>query len=350
MFLPNKHSFLLARPVILNPVRSKTPKASADAQEHRTSNGVNPHHLYIGVGVKRVIQSGLQESACGESACPEPVEGVESATSLPSSSSSACPEPSREDSVRKMFLPNSYSFLLIRRQNAESDLSSATETATAAISHEQSAAGPPASSGEVAVGDKNKRTFLKVAGIAGAGIAASLLLPKKAEALIMGSSPTTGVVGVKNAANTRINPATEETLGTVLKTTDLTFDAGSVAVKVTSLPAGSSSFSDSAGVARSGLVDIDRHVQVDVLSSALPTTASTETTLQTISFGGFKFTLRLDTVGSIDYVGEASIGTATSAASWRIKRVDSTTGIIIQWAGTGVFNQIWDNRASLSYS
>ena len=176
----------------------------------------------------------------------------------------------------------------------------------------------------------------------------------------MGSSPTTGVVGVKNSANARINPATEETVSTlatqataatILKTTDLALDAGVLQVKVTSTSGeGSSSFSDSGDVAKSGLVDGDRHVQVDVLSSSLPTTASTETTLQTISFGGFKFTLRLDTVGDIDYVGEAAIGTATSAASWRIKRVDSTTGVIIQWAGTGVFDQVWNNRASLSYS
>ena len=56
------------------------------------------------------------------------------------------------------------------------------------------------------------------------------------------------------------------------------------------------------------------------------------------------------TVGDVDYVGEAAIGTATSAEAWRIKKIDSTTGVIIQWAGTGVFNQVWDNRATLSYS
>lgn len=201
------------------------------------------------------------------------------------------------------------------------------------------------------VHDKNKRTFLKAAGFASVGLIASLFLPKKAEAFVLGSAPTTGVVGVKNVANARINPATEETLGGVLKTTDLTFDAGALTVKVTSLPSGgSSSFSDSGDVAKSALVDADRHVQVDVLSSALPTSASTETTLQTIAFGGFKFALRLATVGSVDYVGEAAIGTATSAASWRIKKVDSTSGISITWAGTGSFNQVWDNYASLIYS
>ncbi len=178
-----------------------------------------------------------------------------------------------------------------------------------------------------------------------------MVLPKKAKALILGSSPTTGVVGVKDSTNTRINPATEETLDEVLKTSDLTFDSGALEVKIASTAGeGSSSFSDSGDVARSALVDGDRHVQVDVLSSALPATASTEDTLQTISFGGFKFTLRLETVGDIDYIGEANIGTATSAASWRIKRIDSSSGMVLEWASTGAFDQVWDDRATLSYS
>ena len=148
-----------------------------------------------------------------------------------------------------------------------------------------------------------------------------------------------------------INPATQETLSTLLKTSDLTFDTGALQVKVTSLPAaGGGSFSDSGSVDKKGLVDADRHVQVDVLSSSLPASASTETTLQTIAFGGTKYALRLATVGSVDYVGEAAIGTITSSASWRVKKVDSTTGISITWAGTGTFNQIWDNYASLTYS
>lgn len=244
----------------------------------------------------------------------------------------------------RVFLPNTYSFLLTRTPEVLLDVPlDAGEGATTIL---QSADGE-----QPKVNDHRKRKFLKTASIVGAGVIASQLLPNKAEALIMGSSPTTGVVGVKNASNTRINPAREETVATLLKTSDLTFDAGALQVKVTSLPAaGSGSFSDSGGVDKKALVDADRHVQVDVLSSALPSSASTETTLQTISFGGFKFTLRLATVGSVDYVGEASIGTATSAASWRIKRVDSTTGTVIQWAGTGVFDQVWDNRASLSYS
>lgn len=55
------------------------------------------------------------------------------------------------------------------------------------------------------------------------------LLPKRAEALVMGGTPATSVVGLKDDSNSRINPATEETLQSVLtgnavlkKTTALT--------------------------------------------------------------------------------------------------------------------------------
>jgi len=258
-----------------------------------------------------------------------------------------------------IFLPNTDSFILVRGIVGRTVLSSevvnpvrskAANGVKVADTISQSVESTDSEQSKIK--DHNKRNFLKVAGVVGASaIASQLVLPKKASAFVLGSSPTTGVVGVKDSANARINPATEETLDEVLKTADLTFDAGALEVKVTSASGeGSSSFSNAAGDAKSGLVDVDRHVQVDVLSSELPSSASTETTLQAISFGGFKFTVHVDTVGAVDYIGEASVGTATSAASWRIKKVDSTTGIIIQWAGTGVFDQVWDNRASLSYS
>jgi len=249
-----------------------------------------------------------------------------------------------------VLLPNTHSFLLTQGTIVEPRLAHETENEAAAIPQStDSINSPQADSEQGKVTDQSRRNFLKVAGIAGAGLVVSQLSPNKAHALIMGSSPTTGVVGVKNSTNTRINPATEETASSLLnKVSDLTFDTGSLQVKVTSLPAaGSGSFSDSGGVDKKGRVDdTTRHVYVDVKDSVLPTSASTETTLQTISFGGFKFTLRLETVGDIDYVGEAPIGTLTSADDWRIKRINSASGVIIQWAGTGVFDQVWDDRAN----
>lgn len=66
------------------------------------------------------------------------------------------------------------------------------------------------------VADAHRRIFLKLLGGAGLGLFALSVLPKKANALVAGSAPTSGVVGVKNAANTRINPATEESLTELL--------------------------------------------------------------------------------------------------------------------------------------
>lgn len=64
------------------------------------------------------------------------------------------------------------------------------------------------------------------------------------------------------------------------------------------------------------------------------------------------YTLYLDEVSStITYVGEAVPGTATSASTWRIKRLDSTSGLVVAWAnGDSAFDKIWDNRASYTYS
>ncbi len=55
--------------------------------------------------------------------------------------------------------------------------------------------------------DNDKRSFIKLAGIVGAGVVASQLLPSKAEALVMGGTPSTSVVGVKDSGNTRVDPA-----------------------------------------------------------------------------------------------------------------------------------------------
>ncbi len=60
--------------------------------------------------------------------------------------------------------------------------------------------------------DDGKRSFLKLASVVGLGVVAASALPQKAQAYVMGSAPTSSVVGVKNASNVRVNPATQETL------------------------------------------------------------------------------------------------------------------------------------------
>ena len=65
--------------------------------------------------------------------------------------------------------------------------------------------------------------------------------------------------------------------------------------------------------------------------------------------------LRIDDVGALTYVGEAqATGTATSAASWRIYRLDESGGteelVKLYGGGSTAFDQIWDNRLALSYT
>lgn len=74
----------------------------------------------------------------------------------------------------------------------------------------------PVTPSSTMVVDERKRTFLKAVGGVGLGVVAASFIPRSAEALVMGGTPSTSVVGVKNDANTRINPATEETLEQLL--------------------------------------------------------------------------------------------------------------------------------------
>lgn len=60
--------------------------------------------------------------------------------------------------------------------------------------------------------------------------------------------------------------------------------------------------------------------------------------------------LKVDDAGAVTYIGNALPGTATSAASWRIKRITDATGDIVWADGNGNYDNIWDNRAALSYS
>jgi len=130
--------------------------------------------------------------------------------------------------------------------------------------------------------DDNRRTFMKVAGVAGIGLAASALLPKSTNAYVAGSTPTSNVVGIKNVSNAKINPATEEKQNQII--------------------------------------------------------------------GNYAFIFDNTSTVNVAYVGTAPIGSATNSAVWRIKKIDETSGVVITWAdGDDSFNNIWDNRVSLTY-
>jgi hypothetical protein len=68
------------------------------------------------------------------------------------------------------------------------------------------------------------------------------------------------------------------------------------------------------------------------------------------------YAVRIDEATStVTYIGEAAPGTLSSAASWRIQRITFITpgedDAEIEWAdGDSDFNNVWNNRASLTYS
>jgi hypothetical protein len=70
--------------------------------------------------------------------------------------------------------------------------------------------------------DTHRRNFLKALGVVGLGVVGASVLPSRTEALVMGSAPSTGVVGVRDSSNTRVNPAIKEGAGILKKTVALT--------------------------------------------------------------------------------------------------------------------------------
>lgn len=54
------------------------------------------------------------------------------------------------------------------------------------------------------------------------------------------------------------------------------------------------------------------------------------------------------TDGQIIYLGTAEYAALSSESKWRIQKIDLTSGVAITNA-SDEYNQIWDNRASLTY-
>lgn len=64
-------------------------------------------------------------------------------------------------------------------------------------------------------------------------------------------------------------------------------------------------------------------------------------------------TLAIDEVdATLTYLGVAKVGTLTSAARWQIKKIAKTGNVsLFQFAdGDERYDNVWDNRASLTYS
>lgn len=65
-----------------------------------------------------------------------------------------------------------------------------------------------------------------------------------------------------------------------------------------------------------------------------------------------QYTIEVDEfTSSLLYVGEAIPGNLTSSPNWRIKRVDTSSGVEVLYAdGDSNFDNVWDDHLTLSYS
>ena len=61
---------------------------------------------------------------------------------------------------------------------------------------------------------------------------------------------------------------------------------------------------------------------------------------------------QIEDLGSIIYIGLAPMHSITSDPIWAIKRLSISGGAIgVQWAdGNDLFDNVWDNRAALTYA
>lgn len=68
--------------------------------------------------------------------------------------------------------------------------------------------------------------------------------------------------------------------------------------------------------------------------------------------GSAALATRIDEVSAtVTYIGKAATGSATSSGVWQIQKIDESSGTVITWAdGDANFNNVWDDRASLTYS
>lgn len=88
----------------------------------------------------------------------------------------------------------------------------------------------------------------------------------------------------------------------------------------------------------------------DRVSTEIDINPSTEEN-QELALARYDLILDNTTTTDVIYIWEALIWSLTSSASWRIKKLNEASWLTIGWAGSDFhFDNIWDNRDSLTYS
>jgi hypothetical protein len=90
------------------------------------------------------------------------------------------------------------------------------------------------------------------------------------------------------------------------------------------------------------------------LAWEVATTSGQGTDVFVTNLSGTDQAVRLDVASStVTYVGKAVVGASTAAASWKVFRMTTASDgdLTIEYAdGDADFDNVWDNRAGLSYT
>ncbi len=61
--------------------------------------------------------------------------------------------------------------------------------------------------------------------------------------------------------------------------------------------------------------------------------------------------IRYEKSGNVGYLGKANFGALTSEATWQVRKIDFSSGVVMTAAdGDANFDNVWDDRAGLTYS
>jgi|WetSurMetagenome_2_1015567.scaffolds.fasta_scaffold167931_2 hypothetical protein len=181
------------------------------------------------------------------------------------------------------------------------------------------------------VSDPKRRNLLKAVG--GVGLVSFLLTffpTDKAEALVLGGTPSNSIVGMKNSSNTRINPATEETLSGIKTNIDkLQFDGSNNLMVASSSSGGEVSgivgIEDSASnqinpASEEGIVYLRRLVKL--MDSQAVVDSNTRQRITLDSWGSLSTGTGTSTGCARVAIGtDSTVGVLTSIGSWDARQM-----------------------------
>ncbi len=90
--------------------------------------------------------------------------------------------------------------------------------------------------------------------------------------------------------------------------------------------------------------------QVQVVALNVGGTGAESLVTGAIPISSASYALRYDEGATYTYIGNAVPGSADAAAVWQIKRLTNADNTIIWADGNSNFDNIWTNRAGLSYT